>query len=137
MLGYYQPAFDYFKAACEKQEYNIEFQNKLAVTLTQLQRFEEAKKIYEEIVTNQPKYEPAWSNLGFLFLRERDFERAELCFNKALALNPDYELALLNKATVFFHTQRNKEAKELVERVLKINPQNPQAQAMLQELSQF
>ncbi|MDZ4847264.1 MAG: tetratricopeptide repeat protein [Chitinophagales bacterium] len=136
-LGYYQPAQDYFKAACAMQHFNMDFQNKLAATLTQLGKYAEAKKIYQFILAEQPRYESAWSNIGFLYLRENNFKLAETYFDKALSLNPDYELALINKASLYFYTKRNAEAKKLVKQVLKINPQNMQALQLFEQLSQF
>ncbi len=136
-LGYYQPAYDYFKTACAAQPFNMDFQNKLAATLTQLSKFADAKKIYQLILTEQPRYESAWSNLGFLYLRENNFKQSETYFDKALALNPDYELALINKASLYYLTKRNEEAKKLVKQILKINPQNMQALQLFEQLSQL
>lgn len=136
-LGFYQPAFDYFNAACAAQPLNPDFQTKLAAALTKLDNYAEAKKIYQKILAEQPRYESAWSNLGFIYLREKNSAQAENCFNKALALNPDYELALLNKALLCMNTGRIPEAKKLVKQVLRNNPANTQALMLFGQLSQL
>lgn len=137
LLGFFQPAYDYFNAACSIQPFNMDFQNKLAASLTQLNKYDEAKKVYQKIVTEQPKYEPAWSNLGFLYLREKNFKQAEDCISKALALNPDYELALLNKATLYFYTRNTSGAKDILKGILRKNPQNTRALQLFQQLQQL
>lgn len=137
MLGFFQPACDYFSAACSILPFNMDFQNKLAASLMQLNRYGEAKKVYHKILAEQPKYEPAWSNLGFLYLRENNFRQAEECINKALTLNPDYELALMNKATLYFYTRNTSEAKNILKEILRKNPQNTQALQLFQQLHQL
>lgn len=133
-LGNYLPASEYFAAACKAQPLNMEFQNKLAASCTQLGKYAEAKKIYQFIVQEQPRNEAACSNLGFLFLSENDFAKAEQYFNKALSLNPDYEFALMNKARLYFAQRKKTKAEQAIRAVLKINPQNLQAHQMLEQL---
>ncbi len=133
LLGNYLPAFQYFNEAYEMQPLNFDFQNKLGAALTQLGRFDEAKRVYERILSEHSKFEPAWSNLGYLLMREGDFKKAEEYFDKAISLNPDYENALVNMASLCMNTNRMAKAKELALRIIEINPQNMQAKMVLQK----
>lgn len=130
--GNFLPAHRYFDDACRLQPLNMEFQNKRGAALTQLGRYDEAKAVFRNILNEQPKFEQAWTNLGFLLMRERNLRNAEECFNRALALNPDDEQALLNKAALFRTTNREAEAKKLALRIIEINPENIQAKILLQ-----
>ncbi|MEK6617056.1 MAG: tetratricopeptide repeat protein [Bacteroidota bacterium] len=121
----------FFKKANELAPFNPEFQNKLASTLCALGKVNEGKTIYEKIISEDPTYAPAWSNLGFIYLQNGNKEKAREYYDKALSLDPDYVQALLNKAGLFLYEKKNSEALVIAQRILKKNPKNEQALAIL------
>lgn len=133
-LGKTNEAYPYYNHAVSLEPYNLEFLNKLAGNLFGQNRINEAKKIYERIVSENPDFSPAWSNLGFIYLQNGNAAKAKEYYEQALALDPDYEQALLNKAGLLIYENKNNEALMLVRKVLKKNPKNEQAMAIAKRL---
>ncbi|TAL61138.1 MAG: tetratricopeptide repeat protein [Bacteroidetes bacterium] len=133
-LGRTEDAYYYYKRAVALAPYNLEFQNKLAGTLYNQNKKEEAKKMYENIISENPKIAPAWCNLGLIYLQNNNVKKAMEHYNKALSLDPDYELALLNKAGILLFEKKNSQALAVVKRILKKNPKNKKALAMQMHL---
>lgn len=61
-------------------------------------RFQEAKKLYEEIIGLDPGYIEALNNLGIIYIREKDYTAARRSFNKAILLNPGHVESYYNLA---------------------------------------
>ena len=59
-------------------------------------RLDEAIKIFEEIVTEQPDFSSAWENMGIAYAIKRDFNKAEECLLHAHELSPDNDNIKLN-----------------------------------------
>lgn len=129
-LGKADEAFSFYKKAAELAPFNFEFLNKLAGNLGSRNNIAEAKKIYEKIITENPKYAPAWCNLGFIYLQQGNTLKAKEYYNKAISLDPDYEQALINKAGLLIIEKKNSEAVSIAKRILKKNPKNEQALAI-------
>ena len=87
------------------------------------------------ILKEYPKHVSALTNLGFIFLSEKnDPQQALTYYSSALALNPDYEPALMNMAGLMHFLNRNEEAIKFVQRILKINPKSKEAMQLLNRL---
>jgi tetratricopeptide (TPR) repeat protein len=132
--GFINEAFVYYQRANELAPYNPDFKNKLAGMLVSLNRHAEAKRYYEEIIKEDPKFAPAYCNLGYVMLLTGDPAKAEQLYDSALALDPDYELALMNKAGLYAFQKKYVKALEYVNLVLKKNPKNQQAMQVKQQL---
>ncbi len=124
-------AYIFYQKASSLAPYNYELKNKYASSLFQLGKKEEAKRIFEQITNENPKFAPALSNLGFIYFQNGNKEKALQYYDKALALDPDYEQALLNKAGLLLYEKKNSEAIVLAKRILKRNPKNKQALGIL------
>lgn len=59
-------------------------------------RLDEAVKIFEEIVAEDPNFTSAWENMGICYAIKRDFTNAERCLLHAYELAPDNENIRLN-----------------------------------------
>ncbi|MBP5496261.1 MAG: glycosyltransferase family 39 protein [Bacteroidales bacterium] len=59
-------------------------------------RLDDAIKIFEEIVAEQPDFSSAWENMGIAYAIKRDFTNAERCLLHALELSPDNDNIKLN-----------------------------------------
>jgi tetratricopeptide (TPR) repeat protein len=133
--GNQSQALAYYKASVEQSPYILEFRNKLAGMQTNMEDYAAAKKNYEFIVKENPKFVQALSNLGYIYLRENRLKEAEDLYNRATSLDPDYEPAIFNKIGLYLYTGRRKEAEALLRSLLKKNPSNQQARQILSELN--
>jgi hypothetical protein len=132
--GNYAEALVRFNVALQTLPRHLDFLDQKGKALVMLKRNDEAAKTFEEILSLNPTYEPALSNLSFLYLQKGDAAYALSLADKALRLNPDYEEALMNKAAVLVATQRMAEAAVELARVVELNPGNEKAKLALGHL---
>ncbi len=128
-------AYQYFDNAVNLSPYNLDFCNKKGAMAMQLNQIADAKKIFTDILHEDPEYVAALNNLGFIYLAaEHNNDKAKELYDKALALDPDYEQALLNKAGWYAYNNQLNNAKELLHHLLKKHPDNKEAKAALIKL---
>ncbi len=132
--GELESAYNFYQRACELAPVNPEFQNKLGTSLSKLGKVADAQKVFEKILTEDPKFASALSNYGYTFLLQNQLDKAASYFDKALQIDPDLEIALLNKAGILLYTGKNDAAKKILQRVLKQNPNNEKAKSILKEI---
>ena len=114
----------FYQLACNEGPYYLEFQNKLGSTSLQLGDVATAKKCFEFIIQENPKFAPALSNMGYINAMNHNFSSAMDLYNRAIALDPDYEQALVNKSALLINLNKKQEAILLMRKILKINPNN-------------
>lgn len=71
-------------------------------------RLDEAVKLFEEIVAEQPDFASAWENMGICYAIKRDFANAERCLLHALELSPDNDN--IKKNLYYMYTDKGDEA---------------------------
>jgi Tfp pilus assembly protein PilF len=59
-------------------------------------RLDDAIKIFEEIVAENPEFSSSWENMGICYAIKKDFTNAERCLLRALELSPDNDNIKLN-----------------------------------------
>ncbi len=128
----YAKALLYYKKAVALMPLQLEFQEKLGTTYLGLQYLPQARKVYEWILSENPKREVALCNLGYIEALQGHFAKAENLYDKALALDPDYEQALVNKAALKLFLKDESAARNLSRRILRLNPGNVQARRLLE-----
>lgn len=69
-----------------------------ARTLDKKGRFQEAKKLYEEIIRLDPGYIEALNNIGIIYIRDKNYTAAKQSLNKAIRLNPGHVESYYNLA---------------------------------------
>ncbi len=126
----------FYKQAVELAPFIPDFRSKYALALATQQKKFEARAQYQQVIDEYPDYVPALTNLGYLWLEEKEDVKAEMYYDKALALNPDDEQALMNKAGLYIYRKNFVKATEYVDRTLKVNPANQQAIRLSQQLKQ-
>jgi Flp pilus assembly protein TadD len=136
LSGKPQEAFSFFDKAVYLAPLQAEFLNKKAASLMQLNKQDQAEKIYRQIIKDHPYFSPAFSNLGYLSMNKGNYTEAMQLLNKSLQLDPDYELAVFNKATLLLQMNRKAEAIQLLKRFQKRFPKNQKAQKALQSLQE-
>jgi len=128
-------ALHYFSKAVTLEPYNIEFRNKLGALQMSMGKEKEAAENFSFIYSENPKYVPAITNLGYYYLSiENNAEKAEQLYQTALTLDPDNEQALLNMTGLYIYRKDFKKAKQILENLLKKEPGNTQAQMVLKEI---
>jgi tetratricopeptide (TPR) repeat protein len=90
--------------------------------------FEEAQKLYQEVLTIEPEFVYAWSNLANVLVAQGQLDDALLCYRKAISLRPPTNTLatiILNKASVELSLDKNDDALRDFEIALKIaGPEN-------------
>ena len=111
-----------------------QFSNEYAEQLAVNGKTEEAIVILNKIISLQPRFAAAYSNIGYIYMSGGELVKAEQMYEKALSLDPDYETALLNKAGLLLLKENKKEAVLLLKRVLRKNPGNRKAAMAISQL---
>jgi tetratricopeptide (TPR) repeat protein len=128
-------ALNYFSKAINLEPYNFEFRNKLGALQMSMGKEKEAADNFSFIYTENPKYVPAITNLGYYYLSiENNASKAEQLYQTALSLDPDNEQALLNMAGLYIFRKDFKNAKQTLEALLKKVPGNVQAKTVLEQI---
>ncbi|MEN0004616.1 MAG: tetratricopeptide repeat protein [Bacteroidota bacterium] len=133
--GAFAQAKTYFAAAVDGMPYNLEFREKLGVSLIQLKALPQAMKALKWVLDENPKRPVALCNLGFAYVLQNQFEQGEALYDQAIALDPDYEQALMNKAAIRLLYKDEPAARTLFDRILNLNPNNEQAKYMRAQLT--
>lgn len=113
-----------------------EFTDKLATAYAMVGNNKMARQYFNQTLKENPKYAPAISNLGFLYLTEGKPNEAEQLYTKALALDPDNEDALMNMAGLYNFKGDMKGAIETLKRLIKKHPNNKRAAEILKALQE-
>lgn len=124
----------YFAIAVAKAPQNIEFTAKLGTVKLELNKTDEAKKLFEELLKAYPKHTQSHTNLGYLYFLQGNIAKANEHYDKAVTLDPDYEPALLNKAGLYNYLKEYNKARQILQRILKRNPNNQRVKQMLESL---
>lgn len=133
-VGNNTKAYDYYSQALKLAPYVLDFKSKLATVLVSLNKPQEAKQLFQELIIADPNYASAYCNLGYVLLTEGKQNEAETNYRKAIALDPNYEQALLNMAGLYLYKNDKSSAVEYVKKVLSINPENSTAKNILEKL---
>jgi|GEM_PF-5007056 len=64
--------------------------------------YNEAIKIFEEVIEINPRYAVAYNNLGASYYRLKKYDKAIEAFKKAISLKENYIKAYINLATSYF-----------------------------------
>ncbi|WP_213975142.1 tetratricopeptide repeat protein [Tepidanaerobacter acetatoxydans] len=87
--------------------------------------YQQARKIYNEILLIDPNNAIAYNKLGVISAREENLEQAKIYFIKALELNPKLSSASSNLGNIYFEKGDFEKAKDCYEKAIAIDPDNP------------
>lgn len=87
--------------------------------------YQEAREIYNEILSRDFDNAKAYNKLGVILAREQKTEQAKTYFMKALELNPRLSSAASNLGNVYFEARDLKNAKKYYEKAITLDPDNP------------
>jgi len=123
-----------FSEAADLAPFHLEIQNKYAMALLRTNRLLESKKVFEFVISENPKFEKVYANYGYLLSRLGSYELAAQQYEKGIALNPDLVHAWLNYAAYYMYKENTTEAKKCLMEVLRIEPEHRQAKLVLEQL---
>jgi len=98
-----------------------------AAALQSLQRFDEAGRVYETLLTADPDSEEALSNLIAMSIERRDFARTSDYASRLLEIRPQSTVALQGLATAAFGSSDHPAAASYCDRILELAPENVEA----------
>lgn len=130
----YYKAIYFFKLACDKSPYFLDFQSKLSTAYLSAGRLKEAKEVSQFIIKENPRYALAYFNLGYIAMQEQQLQLALIQLEKAKQLNPDHSQCLINLAVVYYQLNQKTKIIPILKHVEKLDPNNGQIKAMLNDL---
>ena len=121
----YDAAIGYLRQAVALAPDHLRFRRQLGAANGEAGQFHAALAEYDAILNEDPTFEDAYNNRGFVRLQIGDIAEAEADFLAALRLNPNAEMALANIASLYFNTDRQAEARAYSERLVALFPDDP------------
>jgi tetratricopeptide (TPR) repeat protein len=125
----------FFERAINLMPYHLDVVNKYAQCLTRLGNVTEAKKQYQFIIQEFPRYAEAHSNLGYLYMKEKKYQQAITSIAQAVMLDPMNVQSRINLAVCYYSLNDKTKIKPILYEALHIDPQNQQVKAMIDDLS--
>lgn len=132
--GQADKAVHWYSRAVAIWPHALDFQNKYGTCLLSLKNIADAKRTFTYIISEQPRYASAHTNLGYIYMQEGNNAMAYDHLRKAISYEPDNKQALINMAVWYHANNRDKDAEKALVRLLKKYPDNEQAKAMLADL---
>ncbi len=99
----------------------------LAVKSHQINNFEIAINLYNEVLKIEPNFIKAHINLGVLFRSLGNNEKAISCYEKAIKINPNLLDTAYNLGNIFKELGKNERAISCYEKVIQLDPSNSKA----------
>jgi tetratricopeptide (TPR) repeat protein len=127
-------ALKWFRQAVKLAPYNLDYRNKLGSALASNNQLKEAIAEFEYIISENPKYVSAYSNLGYIRMIQGSPAEALRLYNIGKKLDPDNEALLLNLAGYYLYNKETKIAREYLESIVKKNPHNKKATEVLKRI---
>lgn len=87
--GLYDDALDAYQQALDKNPYLIHARRGIARTLMQLNRYEEALSVFNNVITQEPDFAASYANRGILHDRLQSYTAAIADYEKAIQLDPE------------------------------------------------
>lgn len=105
--------------------------NAVAVT----QNFENAKKVYRELIGKDPQHENAYFNTGFIYLQQDSVDKAYKYFDFAIKVSPQYAEAYYYRGLCSELKGNTLQAKSDIENALALKPDYTLARNELENLN--
>lgn len=125
--GNYEVALQYFDDAILADSGQASYRNNRAVSLSQLQKSDEALLNYEKVLQLDPLRANAWINKGKISFNHKNYVQAILDFRKAIKLEPNDVDTHFILAKTYFFTNNIPQAIQSYSRVTELQSGNFQA----------
>lgn len=124
--GNYELALNEITKALEIDT-TAEYLNLKGLLLTELGKFSDSQRTYQEALKLEPNLAEIHNNLGLLYLRMKRLDDAMVSFQEAVKKNVNYALAYLNLGKALVDLERFDDALKAYTRALEIDPSNQEA----------
>lgn len=132
--GQFARSIEFLQVAVTIKKYALDFQHKLATAYVENNQFIEAKKVFEFILNENPKYTAAYGSLGYLAMQAGDMHKAKYYLQQSILLDPDQLQVLINLAVVYHQSNQGNLIKPLLYHALQLDSENVQVKAMLRDM---
>ena len=122
------------QSALMHREKDTDIMRRLAVVYMNMNDFNDAKEIYEEILSIDPNDDLAHASLANALHRLGEDERALQEHEKSISLDPEYAAHYYNYANTLYDLGEKGRALELYREALRLDPQLEEAKKMIEEL---
>lgn len=96
--------------------------------------YTKAKAVYHELIGQNPQYQYAYFNLGFIYVRQDSLDKAYRMFDYAIKVSPSYAEAYYYRGLVSLEKGNKDQAKADFKQALTLKPNYPLAQKELNSL---
>jgi predicted CXXCH cytochrome family protein len=124
----------WFKQAIDLAPYNLDFRNKYGSALAGSNDLAGAVLQFEFILKENPRFVPAYSNLGYIKLLQGFPAEAIRLYTIGQKLDPDNEALLLNLAGYYLFMKNKTSAREYLKKILNKHPENQNAAMALRQM---
>jgi tetratricopeptide (TPR) repeat protein len=114
----------YYKRARDLATDNIDFNYRLGKEYLDMDKVEEAKIYFEEVLSRIPWHKEALVNYGFILQGEGDFKGALNITQRAIYYDPDYLRARENKVDILLKLGQKAAAKAELDILIEKDPEN-------------
>ena len=111
--GFALDALDICETAIKAAPQQISLYEVKAECLIELQRINEAVRIYNELLDNNPYSTFYWEQLGHIYYMVKKFGKSLECFEYESAINEEIEYAYMMQAYCYYYLRDYDKAKEL------------------------
>lgn len=124
----------FYERAVELAPFELDFRNKYANSLLDLDRRTEGLQQMEFVFQEYPYYAENLNNLGYFYAQEGSLEKAREMYNRVVSLHPDYTPGLMNRAGLALYEERWNDAEIDLLQVLAVDPNHKKAKEVLAQL---
>ena len=103
-------------------QFSVELNSK-AISLIDLNKFDEAKIILDKATKINPQFAEAWNNRGEIYHKLENNDEALISFDETIKINPNYAIAWHNKGKVLTDLGRNDEAEQASKKAQELDEQ--------------
>lgn len=118
----YLDALDYYRVALKKKPNNAVLLNKAGISELMLQRYGEARKLFERSTKADRTYAEAYNNLGVVHYEEKKYGKAIKQYEKAIKLRNDAASYFSNLGAAYFATKQFEKANSAYSQALQLDP---------------
>jgi tetratricopeptide (TPR) repeat protein len=133
-LNQTRQAETYYQQCLELSANHADCRHAWAVLLYRSSRSNEADRMIEDWLTNQPQLAAAYAEDGWRLRHSGEFQLATGRFQQALHLDPRNQRALLELGQIYEQQQRPEFALTMYSRALDLNPQQPELKERINQL---